>query len=203
MAHQLQAIKPAPAQTYASLVAPSEGAARAESRACPACRLDAQVRRRPPSIRPEHAPGHGPCPTMAQRVLSPEVPMRSARHLGPALAVLAATACSSFSSTQPSQPTPAVRRGPSTAATLGIPPGHLPPPGQCRVWLPGNPPGHQPRSRSCADIERTAPAGSWIVYRPSKDRKVVHVRVVDERRPGVVVHLRVYDVERGTLIREG
>jgi hypothetical protein len=31
---------------------------------------------------------------------------------------------------------------------------------------------------------------------------VVHVRVVDERRPGVVVHLRVYDVKRGTLIRE-
>jgi hypothetical protein len=48
-----------------------------------------------------------------------------------------------------------------------------------------------------------APAGSWIVYRPSEDRKVVHVRVVDERRPGVVVHLRVYDAVRGTLIREG
>jgi len=94
------------------------------------------------------------------------------------------------------QPEPAARRGPSTAATLGIPPGHLPPPGQCRVWLPGEPPGHQPRARSCANIDRTAPAGSWIVYRPSEDRKVVHVRVVDERRPGVVVHLRVYDAQR-------
>ena len=29
-------------------------------------------------------------------------------------------------------------------ASLGIPPGHYPPPGQCRVWLPGTPPGHQP-----------------------------------------------------------
>ena len=47
--------------------------------------------------------------------------------------------------------------------------------------------------RTYANIERTAPAGSWIVYRPGEDRKVVHVRVVDERRPGVVVHLRVYD----------
>jgi hypothetical protein len=125
---------------------------------------------------------------------------------GPIVAVLAATACSSISTTsttQSSQPAPAVRRGPSTAATLGIPPGHLPPPGQCRVWLPGEPPGHQPKARSCAHIERTAPAGSWIVYRPTEDRKVVHVRVVDERRPGVVVHLRVYDVQRGTLIREG
>jgi len=128
--------------------------------------------------------------------------MRSARHFGPVLAVLAATACSSFTSTSQSQPSPAVRRGPSTAATLGIPPGHLPPPGQCRVWLPATPPGHQPRPRSCANIERTAPAGSWIVYRPSEDRKVVQVRVVDERRAGVVVRLRVYDAERGTLIRE-
>ncbi|HET6577685.1 MAG TPA: hypothetical protein VFG66_05145 [Gemmatimonadales bacterium] len=96
-----------------------------------------------------------------------------------------------------------MRRGPSTAASLGIPPGQLPPPGQCRVWLPGEPPGHQPRARSCARIERAAPAGSWIVYRPTEDRKVVHVRVVDERRPGVVVRLRVYDIRRGTLIREG
>jgi hypothetical protein len=129
--------------------------------------------------------------------------MRSATILGSVLAVLAATACSSFQSTQPAQPAPAMHRGPSTAATLGIPPGHLPPPGMCRVWFPGQPPGHQPRARSCDRIERAAPAGSWIVYRPSEDRKVVHVRVVDDRRPGVVVRLRVYDVKLGTLIREG
>lgn len=129
--------------------------------------------------------------------------MRTVRQLAPALAVVSAMACSSFSSAPPAQPSPAVRRGPSTAATLGIPPGHLPKPGQCRVWLPGKPPGHQPPPRDCDRIERTAPAGSWIVYRPSRDKKVVHVRVVDERRPGVVIHLRVYDAERGTLIREG
>ncbi|HEY3011146.1 MAG TPA: hypothetical protein VGJ36_00270 [Gemmatimonadales bacterium] len=128
--------------------------------------------------------------------------MRSARNPGPTLAFLVATACSSFSATQPGQPAPAVGRGPSTAATLGIPPGHLPPPGLCRIWVPGEPPGHQQRPRSCAQIERTAPAGGWILYRPSEDRKVVHVRVVDERRPGVVVHLRVYDVAGGRLIRE-
>lgn len=128
--------------------------------------------------------------------------MRAPRQLAPALAVLAATACSSISSPPPRQPSPAAQRGPSTAATLGIPPGHLPPPGQCRVWLPGHPPGHQARPRGCDGIERHAPAGSWIVYRPSRDRKVVHVRVVDQRRPGVVIRLRVYDAQRGTLIRE-
>jgi hypothetical protein len=30
-----------------------------------------------------------------------------------------------------------------------IPPGHLPPPGECRVWLPGRPPGHQPPPGRC------------------------------------------------------
>src|SRR3989449_8806199 len=49
--------------------------------------------------------------------------------------------------------------GPSTAATLGVPPGHLPKPGECRVWIPGVPPGRQPRpkSRACAGIEAVAP----------------------------------------------
>ena len=133
--------------------------------------------------------------------------MRSTRMLAPALVLLAALACSSATTTksQPAPapaPAPAKNQGKSSASKLGIPPGHLPPPGQCRVWIPGDPPGHQAKARSCANIERTAPAGSWIVYRPSEDRKVVHVRVVDERRAGVVVRLRVYDAERGTLIRE-
>ena len=129
--------------------------------------------------------------------------MRSIRQLAPALAVLSATACSSITTGGPDRPAPAARGGPSPAATLGIPPGHLPAPGMCRVWMPGQPPGHQPRARSCERIERSAPAGSWIVSRPARDRKVVHVRVVDQRRPGVVVRLRVYDAQRGTLVREG
>jgi hypothetical protein len=45
-AHQLRAIRHAPAQTYASLAAPSEGAARAEFRAGPPRRLHARVRQR-------------------------------------------------------------------------------------------------------------------------------------------------------------
>ena len=35
------------------------------------------------------------------------------------------------------------------ARTLGIPPGHLPPPGECRVWYPGTPPGQQPPPGPC------------------------------------------------------
>ena len=128
--------------------------------------------------------------------------MRSATMVAAAMAVLAATACKLVSSPPPAQPEPAPRRSPSTAATLGIPPGHLPSPGMCRVWVPGKPPGHQEKARSCSNIERSAPAGSWIVERPGRDKKVVHVRVVDERRPGVVVRMRVYEIRDGKLVRE-
>jgi len=94
--------------------------------------------------------------------------------------------------------------GPSTAATLGVPPGHLPKPGECRVWTPGVPPGHQPRpkSRSCAGIEAVAPPGSWILYRPTADRQIVHVRIVDDRRAGVIVRIRVFEAESGRFVRE-
>lgn len=38
----------------------------------------------------------------------------------------------------------------------GIPPGHLPPDGLCRVWYDGVPPGHQPPPTSCREAERVA-----------------------------------------------
>lgn len=37
-----------------------------------------------------------------------------------------------------------------------VPPGHLPPAGQCRVWYDGVPPGRQPRPTSCGEAERVA-----------------------------------------------
>jgi hypothetical protein len=36
-----------------------------------------------------------------------------------------------------------------------------------------------------------APAGSWVLYRPSRGDEV-HARVIDSQRPGVVVSVRVY-----------
>ncbi len=126
------------------------------------------------------------------------------------IAALALSGCGSVLVTSdPSSPEPDVSQsgsvggpGPSTAATLGIPPGHLPEPGQCRVWIPGVPPGHQGPEGDCAELASRVPLDAWLVYRPSRNKKEVRVSVYDGRRPNVVVVIRFYDANRGTLLRE-
>jgi hypothetical protein len=89
------------------------------------------------------------------------------------LMALAAAACATVTARPgpyPSRPTadrPANvdHRGP--ARTLGVPPGHLPPPGSCAIWFPGEPPGHQPAPGDCALLATRVPAGAWLLYRPS------------------------------------
>lgn len=47
----------------------------------------------------------------------------------------------------------------------GIPAGHLPPPGSCRVWYDDRPAGQQPPPTSCRDAERTArERGGRVIY---------------------------------------
>jgi hypothetical protein len=87
------------------------------------------------------------------------------------------------------------RRGP-----LGIPEGQLPTVGECRVWYPGEPPGRQPPPGRCTEAEREAPPGAWIIHRPPEDKRVVHVRVVDPARRGVIIRTDLYDAERGTYL---
>ena len=120
-------------------------------------------------------------------------------------ALLALGACSKSTSTGTATPVPQteseIRRGNSTTVhTLGIPPGQLPRAGQCRVWVQGEPPGQQARSRECAGIAATAPAGSWIVYRPGSSRSV-HVHVMDRSRAGLVLSVRHYNAE-GAWVRD-
>ena len=102
------------------------------------------------------------------------------------------------------QPPPNQPPGPSGTLTLDIPPGHLPELGECRLWIPGLPPGRQPRpkSRPCDGITSIAPAGSWIIDRPRAEPTLVYVRLVDERRAGVVVRIRVFDLDSKRLLRE-
>lgn len=50
-----------------------------------------------------------------------------------------------------------------------IPAGHLPPPGECRVWLPDRPAGHQPPPTSCNRAERQADRyGGRVIYGSSR-----------------------------------
>jgi hypothetical protein len=44
-----------------------------------------------------------------------------------------------------------------------VPPGHLPPPGQCRVWFPDRPPGHQPPPGDCYALQFQVPPGAVLV----------------------------------------
>ena len=62
------------------------------------------------------------------------------------------------------------------ARAVDIPPGHMPPPGHCRIWYPGEPPGHQPPSGKCSELEPAAPSGAWVLYRPDGQKRVVRVR---------------------------
>lgn len=77
------------------------------------------------------------------------------------------------------------RRGPRD-----VPPGHLPPPGECRVWYYGVPPGHQPPPTDCATARREAARrGGRVIYgddrrddRWEDDRRRDDDRWDDDRR---------------------
>ena len=56
-------------------------------------------------------------------------------------------------------------------STQGIPPGHLPPPGECRVWYDNRPPGQQPPPTSCSNARVTAARrGGRVIYGIDRDR---------------------------------
>lgn len=52
-----------------------------------------------------------------------------------------------------------------------VPPGHLPPPGACRVWYDDRPAGHQPRPTSCREAERIAARDPYarVIYGGDRD----------------------------------
>lgn len=48
--------------------------------------------------------------------------------------------------------------------SCAVPPGHLPPPGECRVWYPDLPPGQQPPPGDCGELQHHLPPGACLVY---------------------------------------
>ena len=85
--------------------------------------------------------------------------------------------------------------------TLGIPPGHLPPPGQCRLWYPDRPPGHQPPPERCEHLRYHAPVGAWLIHRPTREPQYVDVSVYDAYQPGIVISIGLFDVDTGAFLR--
>jgi hypothetical protein len=53
------------------------------------------------------------------------------------------------------------RSGPQQ--NIHIPPGHMPPPGECRIWYPDRPPGQQPPSGHCSELRDQVPPGAILV----------------------------------------
>jgi hypothetical protein len=46
---------------------------------------------------------------------------------------------------------------------VNIPPGHMPPPGKCRIWYPDRPPGHQPPPGECGELRHRVPPGATLL----------------------------------------
>lgn len=103
---------------------------------------------------------------------------------------------------------PAVESGrepesPKELKRLGIPPGHLPPPGSCKIWIPGTPPGHQPPPGDCAELRGRVPVGAWLLHRDSDNPEEIEVFQYDEKRPSVVVVIRYFEASTGRYLRDG
>ena len=90
---------------------------------------------------------------------------------------------------------------PRRYGNLGIPPGHLPPPGECRIWFPDQPPGQQPPPGKCDHLRHNVPIGAWLIERPKNDNEHVHVNVYYPERAGLRVEIRIYNTSTGVYVR--
>ncbi|WP_046246740.1 hypothetical protein [Hymenobacter terrenus] len=70
----------------------------------------------------------------------------------------------------------------------GVPRGHYPPPGECRIWYPNRPAGQQPSPTSCNRLAgiRLEP-GAFILHGDRAYDAEYNWREEERRRPGTVV----------------
>lgn len=81
-----------------------------------------------------------------------------------------------------------------------IPNGHMPPPGECRIWYPDRPAGHQPPPFKCSEARGRVEPGGWLIS-PGPQRQELEVAVYDGRRPGIVIDVGIFDARTGSMIR--
>ena len=77
--------------------------------------------------------------------------------------------------------------------SLRIPPGHLPPPGSCRIWYPGKPPGHQPPPQSCESAFRKAPPNAWVITRKDHNHELLEVHETGANK--VIIDIKFYTID--------
>lgn len=78
------------------------------------------------------------------------------------------------------------RDGDGRGRAAHVPPGHYPPPGQCRIWYAGRPPGHQPPSGRCESLIGRVPVGAFLLYNDRAWDTEYDWRRQASRRPGSV-----------------
>ena len=83
-------------------------------------------------------------------------------------------------------------KGTLSLQALGIPNGHMPPPGSCRIWYPGRPPGHQPPPFKCGAGLVRIPLGTFLVQRI--DGRYVQVDEYDRKLPDFVVRTGTFQL---------
>jgi hypothetical protein len=81
-----------------------------------------------------------------------------------------------------------------------IPNGHMPPPGECRIWYPDRPAGHQPPPFKCGQGRGRVEPGGWMIS-PGPQPRELEVAVYDPRRPGIVIDIGIFDASSGSMIR--
>ena len=85
--------------------------------------------------------------------------------------------------------------------SLGIPPGEIPSPGECRLWMPDMPPAQQSAPGACSAVQKKVPAGAWVLHRSEEKSNEVAVNVYRSRWPWIVSETRYFDYWTGAFLR--
>jgi hypothetical protein len=95
------------------------------------------------------------------------------------------------------------RGGRYSERNQGVPPGQLPPAGQCRVWYEGRPPGQQPRATNCDEAERIASRDQYARVIYGTDRNARGIGNARGSANGRGTARRDRDIDNATRGRSG